>query len=73
VNPNLNFGNMDTTLNQSDGAAAFTQLIDVGEEVYTINIQQPVIIWILRPCKPSATNPLPHPLYTLIPFPTDGV
>src|SRR5882724_3167837 len=29
---------------------------------------QPVIIWILQPCEPSAANQLPHPPYTLSPF-----
>src|SRR5882724_11218805 len=29
---------------------------------------QPAIIWISQPCKPSATNPLPHLLCTLSPF-----
>ena len=50
------------------GVAAFKWLIDAGEEVYTINIQRPVIIWILHPCEPSETNLLPHPLYTMSHF-----
>src|SRR5882724_7421818 len=56
------FGEMTLSSISLIGVAAFKWLINVGEEVYTINI------WILWPCKPSATNPLPCPLYMMSHF-----
>jgi len=53
------------------GRAAFKWLIDVGEEVYTINIQHQAIIKISRPYVLLATPLLPQWLYTLSPYPTD--
>jgi len=68
VTPNLNSLANDTSFNQSDWGSGLQALIDVGEEVYTINIQPTSDYLDIAALRAVGSQPAPCLLYTLSPF-----
>jgi len=72
VTPNLKFfGKKDTAFHQSDWSSCFKQLIDAGEEVYTINIQPNSDYLDIVALRAIGNQPTPTSALHSEPLPTD--